>query len=102
MPKNLHYIFDSGAPQSPAKPLQDLIVLKKNAAHCRRWVKAIERADRVFAMIPAMRFLTLALRFEVDGKPCTIIASSLISICSTMHVDRRAVGAVVVSVGFAF
>jgi len=39
MPKKLHYIFDSGAPQSPAKPLQDLIVLKKNAAHCRRWVK---------------------------------------------------------------
>ena|SRR6266436_1835409 len=38
MPKKLHYIFDSGAPQSPAKPLQDLIVLKKNAAHCRRWV----------------------------------------------------------------
>jgi hypothetical protein len=39
MSKKLHYIFDSGAPQSPAKPLQDLIVLKKNAAHCRRWVK---------------------------------------------------------------
>jgi hypothetical protein len=36
----LHYIFDSRAPQSPAKPLQDLIVLKRNAAHCRRWVKA--------------------------------------------------------------
>ena len=29
MPKNLHYIFDQRAPQSPAKPLQDLIVLKK-------------------------------------------------------------------------
>ena len=41
MPKKLHYIFDSRAPQYPAKPLQDLIVLKKNAAHCRRWVWAI-------------------------------------------------------------
>src|SRR6516225_11547038 len=40
MPKKLHYIFDSRAPRSPAKPLQDLIVLKKNAAHCRRWVKS--------------------------------------------------------------
>jgi hypothetical protein len=39
MPNNLHYIFGSRAPQSPAKPLQGLIVLKKNAAHCRRWVK---------------------------------------------------------------
>jgi hypothetical protein len=39
MPKKLHYIFDLRAPQSPAKPLQDLIVLKKNAAHCRRWAK---------------------------------------------------------------
>ena len=43
-----------------------------------------------------MRFFTLALRFEVDGKPCTITASSLTGICSKMHVDRRAVGAVVV------
>ena len=43
MPKKLHYIFDSRAPQSPAKPLQALIVLKKNAAHCRRWVKDIRR-----------------------------------------------------------
>src|SRR3974390_3884912 len=41
MPTNLHYIFDSPAPQSPTKPLQDLIVLKKNAAHCRRRVKAV-------------------------------------------------------------
>ena len=40
MPKKLHYISDSSAPQSPAKPLQDLIALKKNAAHCRRWAKA--------------------------------------------------------------
>jgi len=40
MPKKLHYIFDSRAPQSTAKPLQDLIVLKRNAAHCRRWVRA--------------------------------------------------------------
>ena len=49
-----------------------------------------------------MRFFTLALRFEVDGKPCTITASSLTGICSKMHVDRRAVGAVVVPVGLAF
>src|ERR1700751_2323400 len=49
MPKKLHYIFDSSAPQSPAKPLQDLIVLKKNAAHCRRWVllENTTRADQV-------------------------------------------------------
>jgi len=39
MPEKLHYIFDLRAPQSPAKPLQDLIVLKKNAAHCRRWAR---------------------------------------------------------------
>jgi hypothetical protein len=49
-----------------------------------------------------MRFFTLALRFEVDGKPCTITASSLTGICSKMHIDRRAVGAVVVPVGLAF
>lgn len=30
--KNLHYIFEPGAPASPAKPLQDLIVLKQTAA----------------------------------------------------------------------
>ncbi len=53
-------------------------------------------------MIPAMRFFTLALRFEVDGSPYTITASSLTGICSKMHVDRRAVGAVVVPVGLAF
>ncbi len=53
-------------------------------------------------MIPAMRFFTLALRFEVDGSPGTITASSLTGICSKMHVDRRAVGAVVVPVGLAF
>ena len=53
-------------------------------------------------MIPAMRFFTLALRFEVHGSPCTITASSLTGICSKMHVDRRAVGAVVVPVGLAF
>jgi hypothetical protein len=34
-----------------------------------------------------MRFFTLALRFEVDGKPCTITANSLTGICSKMHVD---------------
>src|SRR6516162_9587260 len=39
-PKNLHYIFESGVPQSPAAPLQNLIVPKKIAAACRRWVKA--------------------------------------------------------------
>ena len=53
-------------------------------------------------MIPAMRFFTLALRFEVDGKPSTITTSSLTGICTTMHVDGRAVGAVVVPVGLAF
>jgi hypothetical protein len=53
-------------------------------------------------ILRAMRFFTLALRFEVDGKPCTITASSLTGICSKMHVDRRAVGAVVVPVGLAF
>ena len=36
-PNNLHYIFESGVPQSPAEPLQDLIVPKKIAANCRRW-----------------------------------------------------------------
>jgi hypothetical protein len=30
--KNLHYIFEPAAAASPAKPLQDLIVLKQNAA----------------------------------------------------------------------
>jgi len=39
-PNNLHYIFESGVPQSPAKPLQNLIVPKQTAANCRRWVKA--------------------------------------------------------------
>jgi hypothetical protein len=53
-------------------------------------------------MSSAMRFFTLALRFEGYGKPCTITASSLTGICSKMHVDRRAVGAVVVPVGLAF
>src|ERR1700757_3674544 len=52
MPKKLHYIFDSRAPQSPAKPLQDLIVLKRNAAHCRRWVKA-EQIDGIPDLEPA-------------------------------------------------
>ena len=52
-------------------------------------------------MIPAMRFFTLALRFELDGQPCAITAS-LTGICSKMHVDRRPVGAVVVPVGLAF
>src|SRR6516225_12451622 len=40
-PKNLHYIFESGVPQSPAAPLQNLIVPKKIAAACRRWVKGL-------------------------------------------------------------
>jgi hypothetical protein len=35
----LHYIFEMDAPQSPAKQLQYLIVLKEIAAHCRRWVR---------------------------------------------------------------
>src|SRR5271167_3879335 len=37
-PKKLHYIFETETPQSPAKPLQNLIVLKEIAADCRRWV----------------------------------------------------------------
>jgi hypothetical protein len=37
--KKLHYIFEVSAPQSPAKPLQDYIVLKEMVADCRRWVK---------------------------------------------------------------
>jgi hypothetical protein len=30
--------FEAGAPQSPAKPFQYLIVPKEIAANCRRWV----------------------------------------------------------------
>jgi hypothetical protein len=52
-------------------------------------------------MIPAMRFFTLALRFEVDGSPAPS-PPALTGICSKMHIDRRAVGAVVVPVGSAF
>src|SRR5260370_39371612 len=49
-----------------------------------------------------MCFFTPALGFEVAGKPRPIPAISLTGICSKMHVDRRAVGAVVVPVGLAF
>jgi hypothetical protein len=35
----LHYIFAVGAPQSPAKPLQDYIVLNEIVADCRRWAR---------------------------------------------------------------
>ena len=38
-PNKLHYILESKAPLSPAKPLQYLIVLKEIGADCRRWVK---------------------------------------------------------------
>jgi hypothetical protein len=38
---------------------------------------------------PAVRFFTLALRFEVDGQPCTITVTSLTGICSKMHIERR-------------
>src|SRR5271165_4942356 len=41
-PKKLHYIFETETPQSPAKPLQNLIVLKEIAADCRRWVKVFD------------------------------------------------------------
>ena len=51
-------------------------------------------------MIPSMRFFTLSMRFEVDGGPAP--SRSLTGICSQMHVDRRAVGAVVVPVQLAF
>jgi hypothetical protein len=40
--KKLHYIFEVSAPQSPAKPLQDYIVLKEMVADCRRWVRAFD------------------------------------------------------------
>src|SRR6516225_9823369 len=40
-PNNLHYIFESEVPQSPAEPLQNLIVQKKIAATCRRWVLVV-------------------------------------------------------------
>ena len=53
-------------------------------------------------MIPAMRFFTLALPLEVDGSPAPSPANSLTGICSKMHVDRRAVGAVVVPVVSVF
>ena len=43
-------------------------------------------------MIPSMRFFTLSMRFEVDGGPAPSPPAR--------HVDRRAVGAVVVPVGF--
>src|SRR4030081_3212576 len=36
-PNKLHYILESKAPLSPAKPLQYLIVLKEIGADCRRW-----------------------------------------------------------------
>src|SRR6202158_2944674 len=43
--KKLHYIFGVPAPGSPAKPLQDYIVLKEIAADCRRWVKERKTAS---------------------------------------------------------
>src|SRR5215472_15397431 len=46
-PNNLHYIFESGVPLSPAEPLQNLIVPKKIAANCRRWVKGSLRTARL-------------------------------------------------------
>jgi len=60
----LHYIFETETPQSPAKPLQNLIVLKEIAADCRRWVKEtqLERArvgqpvDITIDALPHYRF----------------------------------------------
>src|SRR6516164_9231349 len=45
-PNNLHYIFESEVPQSPAEPLQNLIVQKKIAATCRRWVRLKTASSR--------------------------------------------------------
>jgi integrase/recombinase XerD len=54
----LHYIFEAGAPQSPAKPLQDYIVLKEIVADCRRWVKERQlSASSVNIAVSAVRFL---------------------------------------------
>src|SRR6516162_832063 len=57
-PKNLHYIFESGVPQSPAAPLQNLIVPKKIAAACRRWVRASSdlRRSSTSALTPSRHF----------------------------------------------
>ena len=65
-------------------------------------LNAIERADRVFAMIPAPCVFSRSPCALKLTAACTITASSLTGICSQMHVDRRAVGAVVVPVGLAF
>jgi hypothetical protein len=48
--KKLHYIFEVGTPQSPAKPLQDYIVLNEIVADCRRWV-----LDDL-GLVPALRW----------------------------------------------
>src|SRR6516162_834813 len=64
-PKNLHYIFESGVPQSPAAPLQNLIVPKKIAAACRRWARCtkyeIKSMKRVVVLAGAPMVGCLAL-----------------------------------------
>jgi hypothetical protein len=63
--KNLYYIFEMDAPQSPAKPLQYLIVLKEIAANCRRLVRLNTHG------IPDMPFIDPNFnkdQFGVEGK----------------------------------
>src|SRR6516164_7043549 len=54
-PNNLHYIFESEVPQSPAEPLQNLIVQKKIAATCRRWVRGIVLGKRLSGYVRCRR-----------------------------------------------
>jgi hypothetical protein len=42
--KTLHYICETEAPQSTAKALQYLIVLKEIASDCRRWGHDIKKS----------------------------------------------------------
>src|SRR6516164_5712076 len=64
-PKNLHYIFESGVPQSPAAPLQNLIVPKKIAAACRRWVKG--RTKAIPSRVCVIRRTTLPVDLGPHG-----------------------------------
>jgi hypothetical protein len=43
--------FEVGDQKSPAKPLQDLMVLKENAANCRRPVKAYQQLGLVAVVV---------------------------------------------------
>src|SRR5215472_19172312 len=59
-PNNLHYIFESGVPLSPAERLQDLIVPKKIAANCKRWVTRCGSTDAQHLAKPYFRRKRLA------------------------------------------